>query len=56
MNKYIILLSPENKKRTMYFQLEKNMCVYKYEKWKLLSRVWLFLTPWTIQSMEFSRP
>ena len=25
-------------------------------KWKLLSRVWLFLTPWTIQSMEFSRP
>ena len=25
-------------------------------KWKLLSCVWLFLTPWTIQSMEFSRP
>ena len=25
-------------------------------KWKLLSRVWLFETPWTIQSMEFSRP
>ena len=25
-------------------------------KWKLLSRVWLSLTPWTIQSMEFSRP
>ena len=25
-------------------------------KWKLLSRVWLFATPWTIQSMEFSRP
>ena len=24
-------------------------------KWKLLSRVWLFATPWTIQSMEFSR-
>ena len=23
-------------------------------KWKLLSRVWLFATPWTIQSMEFS--
>ena len=26
------------------------------EKWKSLSRVWLFATLWTIQSMEFSRP
>ena len=26
------------------------------EKWKLLSCVRLFATPWTIQSMEFSRP
>ena len=25
-------------------------------KWKLLSHVWLFVTPWTIQSMGFSRP
>ena len=25
-------------------------------KWKSLSRVWLFATPWTIQSLEFSRP
>ena len=25
-------------------------------KWKLLSHVWLFVTPWTIQSMEFSWP
>ena len=25
-------------------------------KWKLLSCVWLFATPWTIKSMEFSRP
>ena len=25
-------------------------------KWKLLSCVLLFATPWTIQSMEFSRP
>ena len=25
-------------------------------EWKSLSRVWLFLTPWTIQTMEFSRP
>ena len=26
----------------------------KKEKWKSLSPVWLFATPWTIQSMEFS--
>ena len=26
------------------------------DQWKLLSRVWLFATPWTIQSLEFSRP
>ena len=25
-------------------------------KWKSLSPVWLFATPWTIQSVEFSRP
>ena len=26
------------------------------EKWKKLSRVWLFATPWTIPSREFPRP
>ena len=26
------------------------------KKWKLLSHVWLFVTSWTMQSMEFSRP
>ena len=25
-------------------------------KWKSLSRVWYFATPWTIQSLKFSRP
>ena len=25
-------------------------------KWKSLSHVWLFAIPWTIQSMDFSRP
>ena len=30
--------------------------VQKTRKWKSLSRVRLFATPWTIQSMEFSRP
>ena len=31
---------------------------FRLWKWKgkLFSRVWLFATPWTIQSMEFSRP
>ena len=24
--------------------------------WKLLSCTWLFVTPWTVQSVEFSRP
>ena len=28
----------------------------KPEKWKYLSLVQLFANPWTIQSMEFSRP
>ena len=27
----------------------------KWMKWKSLSHIWLFATPWTIQSMEFSR-
>ena len=32
------------------------ICVLTLWKWKSLSRVWLFGTPRTIQSMEFSRP
>ena len=31
------------------------MLIWKW-KWKSLSRFQLFVTPWTIQSMEFSRP
>jgi len=31
-------------------------CVLPTAFQKSLSRVWLFATPWTIQSMEFSRP
>ena len=30
--------------------------VSSFWKWKSLSRVWLFATPRTIQSLEFSRP
>ena len=29
---------------------------FESEKWKVLSCVRLFVTPWTIQSIEFSRP
>ena len=32
------------------------VCWKCYIKWKSLNRVQLFATPWTIQSMEFSRP
>ena len=28
---------------------------YKTWNWKSLSHVWLFATPWTLQSLEFSR-
>ena len=28
---------------------------FRTVKWKSLSHVWLFATPWSIQSMEFSR-
>ena len=37
----------------MYFLLK---CMKVKRKWKSLSPVWLFATPWTIQSMKFSRP
>ena len=31
-------------------------CLFSWVKWKLLSHIKLFATPWTIQFMEFSRP
>ena len=30
--------------------------LYDHTKWRSLSCVWLFETPWTIQSLEFFRP
>ena len=36
--------------------LDHNQLWEKVKKWKSLSHVWLFATPWTIQSREFSRP
>ena len=32
------------------------LVIFPIRKWKSLSHVWLFTTPWTIQSMEFFRP
>ena len=44
-------------KISLYFwNKEKYLLLFESEKWKLLSHVQLFVTPWTIQSMEFSRP
>ena len=33
-----------------------NWSIMEAWKWKSLRSFWLFVTPWTIQSMEFSRP
>ena len=53
------------KESDMTLWLKNYVCVYSGEnlqnnydkwKWKSLSCVSLFATPWTIQSMEFSRP
>ena len=39
------------------FQPRDGSCIFPVcWKWKSLSRVWLFATPWTLQSKEFSRP
>ena len=38
------------------FPKEKSAVTIKQWKWKSFSCVWLFVTPWTIQSTEFSRP
>ena len=43
------------KKQRHYFA-EKSPYSQVSEKWKSLSRVWLFVTPWNTESMEFSRP
>ena len=36
--------------------LQARILKWSEVKWKLLNRVWFYATPWTIQSMEFSRP
>ena len=46
--------------RPAQIQAEKEQISCKshsqWTEWKLLSCVWLFVTPWTLQFMEFSRP
>ena len=37
-------------------KLNKYKCIYEQKEEMSLSCVWLFVTPWTTQSMEFSRP
>ena len=37
-------------------KVEDSPYITEEVKWKLLSHVRLFVTPWSIQSVEFSRP
>ena len=54
----------ESEKAGLKFNIQKTKIMasgpitswHEKMKWKLLSRVWLFVTPWSLQSMEFSRP
>ena len=50
---FLLLHSGPMMKRTSFLGVSSRRSSWK---WKLLSRVWLFATPRTIQSMEFSRP
>ena len=45
----LLNLHEDEEDRWLYWSL-------KVKKWKSLSCVWLFVTPWTIQFMEISRP
>ena len=45
----------KNGGREYRYTLEQELA-HTLKKWKSLSHVQLFATPWTIQSMEFSRP
>ena len=47
------LIPRTDKRSSLYLNYLHKPCEVK---WKSLSRVWLFATPWAIQSMEFSRP
>ena len=53
-----LILSLKTKKRWWQEQMSviDHYNIWSEVKWKPLSRVRLFTTPWTIQSMKFSRP
>ena len=42
--------------QTVHIHISTIPSLWNHLQWKLLSRVWRFATPWTLQSMEFSRP
>ena len=48
MDLEVITLNQVSQQRRIHYHLKW--------KWRSLGFVWLFVTPWTIQSMEFSRP
>ena len=61
-NTYIFLYWKIYNESHIYIYIHINIYIYIHKhththkvKWKSISRVWLF-TPWTIQSMKFSRP
>ena len=56
--KEIVLVETANRQRwgLRHFSILKHFSLFEKWAWKLLSRVRLFVTPWTIWSMEFSRP
>ena len=49
-------LGMEKEQETTEPQEEQRERKQSEVKWKSLSSVWLFVTPWTVQSLEFSRP
>ena len=55
---YFVVKSLPMSKRFSYIPVlpKAGATVESVWKWKSLSRVWLLATPWSIQSMEFSRP
>ena len=62
-SKVFLLLQPERTKTITssthcicYLNIFKLHVYVKERKWKSLSCVWLFATPWTVWYMEFSRP
>ena len=54
--KRILTLFTDYRKFQKHSTRKKTSSSLSSTKWKLLSHVWLFATPWTLQSMEFSRP